>query len=134
MLPGTAREALEFYHRVFGGNLVLNTFADFQRTDGPGEAIAHGMLQGDVELYAADVAGDEPPLSTQGLMFTLLGAADPATLRSWFVALAEGGEVVDELQRRPWNASDGQVRDRFGVLWLVGYEHGDAPDAAARAE
>ena len=37
-------------------------------------------------------------------------------------ALAEGGEVIDALQERPWGAHDGQVTDRFGVPWLIGYE------------
>ena len=27
---GTAREAMEFYQSVFGGELTLSTFADFQ--------------------------------------------------------------------------------------------------------
>ena len=29
--PGTARQALTFYQAVFGGELVLNTLADFNR-------------------------------------------------------------------------------------------------------
>ena len=36
--------------------------------------------------------------------------------------LAAGGRVVPDLQRRPWGASDGQVVDRFGVHWLIGFE------------
>ena len=55
-------------------------------------------------------------------MFALLGAADPATLSRWFGSLAEGGRVVDDLQKRTWGASDGQVIDRFGVHWLIGFE------------
>ena len=55
-------------------------------------------------------------------MWSLLGAADPATLHAWFARLAEGGRVVDALQSRPWGACDGQVVDRFGLHWLIGYE------------
>jgi PhnB protein len=29
---------------------------------------------------------------------------------------------VDALQARPWGASDGQVIDRYGVRWLIGFE------------
>jgi PhnB protein len=121
--PGTAREALAFYGRVFGGSVQLHTFADFNRTDGPGEAVAHGYLtDGPVELFAADVAGDQPPLRCEGLMLSLLGTADAATLKDWFSRLSEGGRVVDDLQVRPWGASDGQVVDRFGLHWLIGFE------------
>jgi len=30
---------------------------------------------------------------------------------------------MDELQTRPWGASDGQVIDRYGLHWLIGYVH-----------
>ena len=53
-LPGTAREALTFYGDVFGGEVRLNTYADFGRTDGPADAIAHGdVVGGPVSLFAA---------------------------------------------------------------------------------
>ncbi|MBB5832221.1 VOC family protein [Brachybacterium aquaticum] len=123
-LPGTAREALEFYRDVFGGEVFLATLEEFSRTDGPADAIAHGELRGPVHLCASDATGDDVHFAAQGLMMALLGAAEPATLRAWFAALAEGGEVVDPLQERPWGACDGQVRDRHGVLWLIGFEHG----------
>lgn len=121
-LPGTARDALEHYVEVFGGTLVLHTYADFQRVDGPRDSIAHGMLQGPVTLFAADAGEGEATLRTEGVMFSLLGTADEATLREWFAGLSEGGRVVDDLQLRPWGAWDGQVVDRFGLHWLVGFE------------
>lgn len=120
-LPGTAREALDFYAGVFGGEATIHTFAQFGREDGPPDAVAHGVLEGPVSLCAADAAPGEGTLSTDGLMFSLLGTERPAALRDWFAQLSQGGVVVDDLQRRPWGASDGQVRDRFGLLWLIGY-------------
>jgi PhnB protein len=120
---GTAREALKFYSEVFGGAVELHTFGEFGRTDGPADAIAHGCLtSGPVVLFASDVAGDEPPLRTEGLMFSLLGTAASDVLRSWFAGLSEGGLIVDDLQERAWGASDGQVIDRYGLHWLIGFE------------
>jgi PhnB protein len=120
---GTARAALSFYAEVFGGVVRLHTFAEFGRTDGPADAVAHGYLaDGPVSLYAADVGGEEPAFRAQGLMLSLLGTAEPATLRRWFADLADRGEIVDQLQRRPWGAFDGQVIDRYGLHWLVGFE------------
>jgi PhnB protein len=58
-------------------------------------------------------------------MLSLLGASDETTLRTWFERLAAGGTVVEDLQERPWGASDGQVIDRFGLHWLIGFEPGD---------
>lgn len=120
--PGTARQALEFYQGIFGGELSLNTFAQFGRDDGPADAVAHGMLTGTVELAGADAVGEDRPFQAEGLMLSLLGTAPGETLRTWFDQLADGGDVVDPLQVRPWGATDGQVVDRFGVRWLVGFE------------
>ena len=121
--PGTARVALTFYGGVFGCAVQLHTFGEFGRTDGPPDAIAHGYLKdGPVSLFGADIAGDELPVRTEGLMFSLLGTASPSVLSSWFVQLAEGGRVVDDLQKKPWGATDGQVVDRYGLHWLIGFE------------
>lgn len=99
--PGTARDALTFYGEVFGSPVQLHTFADFDRTDGPADVIAHGYLrEGPVALFAADVAGDDPPVRCEGMMLALLGTAAPDTLNKWFSSLSEGGRVVEELQTR----------------------------------
>ncbi|MDG6101968.1 VOC family protein [Dactylosporangium aurantiacum] len=120
---GNAREALTFYGDVFGCPAQLHTFAEFDRTDGPADAVAHGYLTGGpVALFGADVVGDRPTFRCEGMMLSLLGTADPATLRTWFAGLAEGGRVVEDLRRRPWGASDGQVVDRYGLHWLIGFE------------
>lgn len=120
---GNARDALSFYGSTFGCEAAWHTFAEFGRSDGPGDAVAHGYLRnGPVTLFAADAADGEPGLHCEGLMLSLLGTAEPETLRAWFERLADGGRVVDDLQSRPWGDSDGQVVDRFGVHWLIGYQ------------
>ncbi len=77
-------------------------------------------------LFAADAAGDQAPLRCEGLMLSLLGTVDAATLKEWFAGLSEGGRVVDDLQVRPWGASDGQVIDRYGLHRLIGFEDDEA--------
>ena len=126
--PGTAREALTFYGEVFGGSVHVYTFADFRRTDGPADAIAHGSLEdGPVSLFGSDATGDETPVHCEGVMLSLLGTVAPSVLREWFARLSEGGRVIDDLRQRPWGDFDGQVVDRYGLHWLIGFE-GDARD------
>ena len=122
-LPGTAREALTFYADVFGCTAEMHTLADFGRTDGPPDAIAHGGISnGPITLFAADATGDQLPFRCEGMLLSLLGAAPPDVLHEWFKKLAQGGQVVDDLQTRPWGATDGQVIDPHGLRWLIGYE------------
>lgn len=122
--PGTAGEALGFYADIFGGELSLHTFEEFGRSDGPPHAIAHGVLDGVVTLAGSDAAVGEESVSLEGFRLSLLGTADPETLHEWFDKLAIGGRVVDSLAPKPWGASDGQVIDRYGLPWLIGYESG----------
>jgi hypothetical protein len=67
------------------------------------------------------------------MMLALLGTADPSTLRTWFLRLSEGGHVVDDLQQRPWGAWDGQVIDRYGLHWLIGFEDDADPHGQTAA-
>lgn len=123
LLPGTARSALTFYGQVFGCTAEFHTFAEAGRRDGPPDAIAHGYLrEGPVTVFAADTFTEGEELRGTGLMLSLLGTADPNTLRHWFAVLAEEGSVVDPLQKRPWGDSDGQVIDWHHVHWLIGFQ------------
>jgi len=120
--PGTAREALSRYHELFGGELKMWTYAEFARTDGPADAIAHGTLDGPISVYGSDAAEGEDSFTSTGFFLSVLGGGDAETSHRWFDALSEGGTVLDPLQLRPWGDWDGQVRDRFGVTWLIGYQ------------
>jgi PhnB protein len=102
--------------------LSLYTYADFGRSDGPPDAIAHGVLTGTVAMAGSDAAAGERTVRFEGVMLSLLGTAEPEVLHGWFDQLAVAGEVVDPLAPKPWGASDGQVVDRHGLHWLIGYE------------
>lgn len=125
--PGTAREALNFYADVFGGELFLHTYEDFGRDDGAPDAIAHGVLKGVVAVAGSDTAEGQKSVRLEGVMLSLLGTAEPGVLHEWFDKLAVGGQVMDPLGPKPWGASDGQVIDRHGLHWLIGYESGLQP-------
>lgn len=79
----------------------MRTFAEFNRTDGPADRVAHGYLVDAAVAIAADMAGDEPAFQAHGLMLSLLGTADAATLRRGFAGLAEEGKVLEDPQEWP---------------------------------
>ncbi|UOR02848.1 VOC family protein [Leucobacter allii] len=122
LFPGNAAEALAYYRDVFGGELELHDYAAFGRTDGPGDAIAHGVLTGPVALAGADAGPDDDAVHMGGMFLSLLGTAPVAELARCFAALAAEGRIIEPFVRRPWGAIDGQLVDRYGVRWLIGSE------------
>jgi len=121
---GKAREALEFYNSVFGGNLEVNTFGE--QPDMPGndpslsDKIMHAQLTGDhgVHLMGADTApgmGEATATSTQ----ISLSGDDDAALRGYWDGLVDGGSVTVPLEKAPWGDTFGMLVDKFGVPWMV---------------
>lgn len=117
-----ARQAMEFYHSVFGGELTVSTFADFGASDDPvdRDKVMHAQLtcENGFVLMASDTPASVG--RTAGTNFSLaLSGDEDATLRGYFDALAAGGIVVMPLDRAPWGDIFGMCTDRFGVQWMV---------------
>lgn len=118
----TAREAMDFYQSVLGGELVRNTFGEFQASDDPAEQdkIMHSQLttDGGLTLMAADTPNsmDYQPGSNHSVS---LSGDDDAELRGYWDKLSDGGTVAMPLEPAPWGDSFGMCVDKFGVTWMV---------------
>jgi PhnB protein len=119
---GNARQALEFYAGVFGGELTLNTFAQFGAAQGSADAdrIMHGMLQTEAgyTIMGADVTSDMAYQPPAGFSVSLSGD-DADALRGYFEQLAASGTVTMPLDKQVWGDEFGMCVDGFGVSWLV---------------
>ena len=129
---GNARDAIETYRDVFGGELSVNTFGDFgQAPPGFEDKIMHSQLETSAGFTL--MASDTPPGMTHnpGTNITIsLSGDDAADLEGWFSGLAEGGTVNLPLEKQMWGDHFGQLTDRFGISWLVNIA-GDAVEASA---
>lgn len=118
----TTRQAMEFYHSVFGGELTSSTFAEFGVTDGEGEQdkIMHSMLttDGGMVLMAADVPNSMEYAPGENFSVSLSGD-DDKELRGYWEKLSDGGTVIEPLAQAPWGDSFGMCVDRYGVRWMV---------------
>lgn len=106
-----AREALEFYREVFGGELTVNTFGEFGMA-GPRDAdhIMHGQLKTPLgfTLMAADTP--EGMAHSSGTNITVcLSGDDVEQLRGYFAKLSEGGNVFVPLERQIWGDEYGRA-------------------------
>jgi PhnB protein len=117
----TAREAMEFYASVFGGELTLSTFGEIGGMgleESEHHKVMHSQLLAgpDLTLMGADVPG-HMDIGSNGSVS--LSGDDEAQLRGWWEGLAAGGSVTVPLEKAPWGDTFGMLVDRFGVSWLV---------------
>ena len=115
---GRAREAMEFYHKVLGGSLDLQTLNEqgVSKAAGPGDSI---RLEADGALIIASDGHPDYPAKVGDNMAIALGGTDKDRLTTIFNALAEGGRIQMPLAKRPWGADVGWLTDKFGINWTV---------------
>ena len=118
---GDARQAMEFYRDVFGGELSVNTFAEFGQADSPvADRIMHAMLETDrgFTLMASDTPPDMEHRPGNNITISLSGD-DAGELRGYWERLSDGGAVTMPLEKQRWGDEFGMCQDRFGIAWMV---------------
>lgn len=119
---GNARQAMEFYQSVLGGELAVSTFAEFQASDDPAEAdnIMHSQLEtpAGFTLMGADMPKAMPFEDGETVTISLSGD-DESELRGYWDGLAEGATITMPLEVAPWGDQFGMLTDQFGIGWLV---------------
>lgn len=116
---GNAKEAMEFYKSVFGGELEVSEadpkrMGDMPNADWFKGKLMHSSLKGLVNLMACD----SPSASLKSAKVELsLGGTDEAQMRQIFDRLGEGGVVKMPLEKQFWGDLFGSLTDQFGVDW-----------------
>lgn len=117
-----AREAMEFYQTVFGGELRMQTFGDFHASQDPAEdnKIMHAMLTADngIVFMAADTPNSMEYHPGSNISMSLSGDNE-AELAGYYEKLLVGGTLGMPLEKAPWGDTFGMLTDKFGVSWLV---------------
>ena len=131
---GTARQALGFYHTVFGGqlNLVTNQEAGEVHACAEADQIIWGQVaDGDgFRVMAYDVPASMPWNPGQNAYFVAVESDTAERVAAHWEKLSEGATVVHPLAPAQWSSLYGMLKDRFGVLWALSvvrpYEGGAA--------
>lgn len=134
---GNARHALAFYHTVFGGDLVIATYADFGAPKDTPDAdkVVWGQVAADsgFRVMAYDVPSVEQPTQlserstrrengmtlTQEPFFISLRGESVNEISALWEKLSEGATVVEPIAQAQWAPLFGMLTDRFGVTWVV---------------
>ncbi|MEW1963170.1 VOC family protein [Microbacterium sp. NPDC077644] len=134
---GDARAALEFYNSVFGGHLVINTYADFgMPADVPGsDKVVFGLVAAEngFRIMGYDIPGETDgsiagggstrrennTTVTDQALFVSIGSETLDELQPFWDLLAVDATIIEPLAASAWSAGFGMLTDRFGVTWSV---------------
>jgi len=118
---GSCTEAFRYYEKHLGGRLgMLMTHGQApDQSRVPPElknAVLHARITiGDTELMGADIPQAE---AMRSAYLTLLVDNDAEAERV-FAALGDGGQILMPIAETFFATRFGQVRDRFGVNWMI---------------
>lgn len=121
----TARDAMDFYQSVFGGDLTMSTFGEMHASEDPAEQdkIMHSQL---ITTSGFTLMASDTPLSMsfdKGSNFSVslsgVDAEEGDELRGYWAKLIEGATETMPLNTAPWGDSFGMCIDKFGVSWMV---------------
>lgn len=119
---GQAREAMEFYKSVFGGNLTISTFKEANAPVDPseGDLIMHAQLDGEngIVFMGSDVPEHMPFESGKNISMSLSGD-DEVLLKGWWDKLSVGATIEQPLVKAPWGDIFGMLADKVGIRWMV---------------
>jgi PhnB protein len=128
---GACAEAFRYYEKHLGakvGMLMTHGQAPGQSHVKPEwkDAVLHARISiGDTELFAADIPGAEPMRSA----YLTLAMDSDAEAERVFSALSDGGQVLMPMEETFFASRFGQVRDRFGINWMILHERPMRPGA-----
>lgn len=122
---GNCEGAMKYYQESLNAELIIQKVEDSpvasQMPPEAGKRVLHSMLtKGSMVLMASDMIfqGDLTP----GNVITLTLNCDSAKeIKRYFGKLSEGGEILYPLKEEFWGATHGQVKDKFGFVWMLNH-------------
>jgi|SRR5690349_1992806 len=118
---GKCAEAFRFYEKQLGGKIVMmmtHGQAPDQSRVNPAlkDAVLHARISvGGTELMGADIPNAEPMRSAY---LSLIVESDAEAERI-YSALSDGGQVFMAMQETFFATRFGQLRDRYGINWMI---------------
>lgn len=133
---GEAREALEFYRSVFGGEISIATYGQFGLPPESPDAdkVVFGQVSADngFRVLAYDVPGQDAPAGpapatrrengttvTTEKFFLSVQSETLEEATGYWKGLSEGAGVIEPFGPAQWGPAFGMLTDRYGITWIV---------------
>jgi PhnB protein len=124
--PGKCAEALDFYQKHLGARIVTKSTFDSMPDpkmipSGMEKGILHARIMfGDTLLMASDGPADRvQPMRSAYLSLSVDSNEDAERI---YKVLSEGGEVFMPMCEQFFAHRFGQLRDKFGINWMIIHE------------
>ena len=122
---GSCLEAFHYYEQHLGGKILgimkWSQMPDAEKYTPPGlgDGVLHGRIAiADTVLMGADTPGAQPMRSA----YLTLSVTTSEEAERIYAALADGGEVFMKMGETFFAHRFGQLRDKFGINWMVIHE------------
>ena len=119
---GDARQALEFYQSVFGGELTIASYADMGNTDpATADHVTFGQVVADngFRIMAYDVYPHLEWDQGQDPFFISVRGTGPKELQNYWDQLSDGAKIIQPIGPSQWAPLYGRLTDRFGITWVL---------------
>lgn len=117
----TARDAMEFYQTVLGGELFFSTFGDLGDPEGQdANGIMHSSLQtpSGFTLFASDTPDGTDYNPGTNIAISLSGT-ESEELSGYWAKLSADATVTVPFAKQIWGDEFGMLIDKFGISWMV---------------
>jgi PhnB protein len=121
---GKCAEAFRYYEKHLGGKIgMMMKFSEAPDQTGISVDLKDSILHADIALGGTRVLGaDTPNAEPMRSAYLAVNMDSDAEAERAYAALAEGGQVLMPMAETFFAYRFGQVRDRFGVNWMIIHE------------
>lgn len=128
---GNTEEAFNFYKSVFGGEFImLQRFKETPDADKMPPEVQNKIMHVSLPIGKDNMIMGTDAVEEMGFKLTVgnnifiaLSPDSREEADKLFNALAEGGKISMPLQEMFWGAYYGDLTDKFGIKWMVNYQH-----------
>jgi PhnB protein len=122
LFGGTCKDAMAFYHAIFGGELTMTSVGDSpMKAAFPvamhGRIVSARLKSKVVDISASDWLRPNEKRIQGNTVCLYLSGGNADDTKSLFGKLSEGAEVTDPLRDQPFGLY-GALNDRFGNRWM----------------
>lgn len=126
ILNGQAREAIDFYCASLSlshGEIKTYGTSPVPHLPEQKDWVMHAELLHENKTLAMIADSPDISLGQNQNIHLSINYSDLSVMKNAFEQLSQGGKITMPLEKQFWNATFGQLIDRFGIHWMMNCDH-----------